>query len=325
MRDGSRKWWRTAAGLLAWALWSAAAAQEFPVRPVRVIVGAGPGSVPDSVARLLAEALTAAWGQPLRVENRPGAGGITAMESLVRSAPDGYTVALATMSQLVFNPWLYRNLPYDPDRDLAPIVPLVSAGQVIAVHPSVPATTLGELVAFARREAKPLQYGVAYGAPPHVTALRLWQQAGVTLEAVPFKTGPEAITAAVGAHVRIVVDGPAAIAPQVRAGRLRALAMTGPVRAESLPDVATAAEQGIGDASGEAWIGLVAPAGTPRPVIDRWQSEVARVLAAEPILDAYRRLGMRALSGSTDAFTGAIREDRLRWGETIRATGLKLD
>jgi tripartite-type tricarboxylate transporter receptor subunit TctC len=310
-----------ASGILA----VSAAAQDFPTRPVKLVVAAGAGSVPDSVARPLAEALAREWAQTVVVENRPGAGGIPAMEGVVRSQADGYTVALATMSQLVFNPSLYRSLPYDPARDLIPITQVVTSAQVVAVHPSFPVNTLAELIAHARGAPQPLQYAVAFGSPPHITALRLWQQAGVKLDAVPFRTGPEALTQTIASQMPIVIDGPATVAAQVNAGRLRALAVTGPQRLSVLADVPTAAEQGVGDAQGESWMGIVAPAGTAKTVIQRWHASLLRALASPSVQDAYQRAGMRAIQSTPEEFEATIQQDRLKWGSVIQSSGLKLD
>lgn len=169
-------------------------AESFPERPVRLLVGAGAGSVPDLVARLVGEKLSASLGQPVVIEDRPGAGGILAMQTLVGSSPDGYTLAIATMSQAVFNTYLFSKLSYDPLRDLDPISPLVVGAMAVAAHPAVPANTFGELVALAKSQPSKLTFGVpGNGSPPHLVALLLARAAGINVEFVPFRTGPDGL------------------------------------------------------------------------------------------------------------------------------------
>jgi len=239
-------------------------ADSYPTRPIRLFTGGAPGSAPDLIARLLGDRLSIALRQPIVIENRPGAGGILAMQALVGSRPDGYTIALATMSQAVFNSYLFSKLPYDPLRDLEPVSPLVTGAMAIAAHPAFPADTFGEFVSMARAQPGKINVGVpANGSPPHLIAQLVMRTAGIEVTFVPFKSAPDALTAVLRGDVQVCVDGPLMFTPHVQDRTLKVLAVTGRAREEALPDVPTVAEAGFTGAQGEAWIGVVAPARTP--------------------------------------------------------------
>lgn len=314
------------ASLAVGALTVSSHAQSYPTRPVKLIVPAAPGSVPDATARPLAEKLSLGLGQRVVIENRPGAGGILGMDMVAKAAPDGYTLLLANMSQLVFNPYLFAKLPYDPTRDVQPVTRLASVSMVLAVHPSLSANSFAEFKALARTQPGRLQYGVPpLGTPPHVLALMLQRAAEIRLEPVPFKGSAEAVAGAVSGEVPIVVEAPPVVAPHVRAGRLRALVVTGSEREVLLPDVPTMTEVGSPSGSADTWLGIVVPAGTPRPVIDRLNAEVGRVMADEEVRSMYGKFGWKPLASSPEEFAAVIRADTERWGKLIREAGLRLE
>jgi len=301
-----------------------ALAGEWPLREVRIIVGGAPGSAPDLVARLIADRLRANLGQPVWVENRPGASGQLAMSALVNSPADGYTLALATMSQAVFNSHMFTKLSYDPLRDLEPIGTLVTGAMAIAVHPSFPAETFAELIAHAK--ARPKELFVALGgngSPPHLVLLMLQKEAKFELAGVPHRSGPDAVNAVLAGRIPILMAEPTSIAPHVASGRLRALLVTGEAREPTLPNVPTAAEAGL-QTRGEAWIGLVAPVRTPSRVIARINREIAQILASPEVNDQFNRVGFRALASSPETFGRQIRDEHAHWGPAIREHGLKL-
>ena len=301
-------------------------AQTYPSQPIRLVVGAGPGSIADGVARPLADKLGAALGQAVVVENKPGPGGIVGMDAVARAKSDGYTLGLATMSQLVFNPYLFSKLPYDPAKDLVPVANLVSGPMVIAVHPSYPAKSLGELIEAARAQPGKLYYAVpALGSPPHVVSLLVWKAANASLTAVPFRSGADAVTNVLSGEIPVLVDAPPLIAAHVKTGKLRALAVTGELRDSSLPDTPTLAEAGMAGVRGEAWIGLVAPTGTPHAVLQQLNQEIVRVLGHEEIARAYRAAGWRIVAGSAESFAAQVSTDRERWGVVIQESGIRLD
>lgn len=307
------------------AISKGALANDWPRRPIKLIVGGAPGSAPDGLARLIADPLGANLGHPVLVENRPGAGGQLAMNALVHSPADGYTLALATMSQAVFNSYTFSKLAYDPLRDLEPIATLVTGAMAMAVHPLFPAQSFVELIALAK--ARPKELFVALpgnGSPPHIVYLMLQKTAEFEMTTVPFRSGPDALKAVVSGQMSILMDGPATIAPQVAGGKLRALLVTGDRRVPSLPGVPTAAELGI-HVRGEAWFGLVAPAGTPRQIVTRVNQEAARVLATPEVEAQIVKRGYRVFMNSPDAFARLIQDEHKSWGAAIREFGLKLD
>jgi tripartite-type tricarboxylate transporter receptor subunit TctC len=271
----------------------------------------------------VAERLAAALGQPVVVENRPGAGGIVAMDALVHSAPDGYTLSVATMSQAIFNSYLFAKLPYDPQRDLQPVALLVKSAFVIAVHPSFPAHSMQELIAIAKAQPGKLFMGMAQlGAPPHVVALLLNRAAGIDLAMVPYKSSANAMVAALGGEVPLLFDGANNVSPHVKAGRLRALVVTGRERAIELPDVPTVAEIGIAGVDGEPWIGIVAPSGTPMAIVNRLNRELGTILDSPDMKKTMATIGSTTITASPDEFGKMIREGHVKWGPVIRDAGL---
>lgn len=307
-------------------LGGAARAQAFPARPIHLIVSGGPGSVPDLLARVIGDRLSAAAGQPVVVENRAGMGGFVAMQALVASRPDGHTLALASMSHLVFNSYLFARLPYDPLRDLAPVCPLVVGALAVAAHPSVPAANLGEAVAYAKLHPGRLAVGTAgRGSPPDLVARLLARTAGIDVLFVPFRSGPEGLAAAMRGDVQLFVDAPPLIAPQVKAGTLKALAVTGRERESDLPGVPTVAEAGFPGAQAEAWFGLVAPARTPSDVLTYLGQKVAAIVQTPEVQQQFGKLSFRPLAGSGDTLRQLIDEGRWRWGPTITEAGIRLD
>jgi tripartite-type tricarboxylate transporter receptor subunit TctC len=303
-----------------------ALAQTYPSRPIRLLVGGAAGSVPDTLARLIADRLSPALGQPVLVENRVGAAGIIAIQGLVRSEPDGHTLALATMSQAVFNSYLFSSLPYDPLRDIEPVSPLVTGAMAVAAHPTLPANTLAEFVSLAKAQPGKLLVGTTgAGSPPHVFAQLLVRATGIEVMFVPFRSGPEGITGVMRGDVQVFFDAPTIIAPQVKAGTIKALAVTGRARDPELPSVPTVAEAGFREAQCEAWIGLVAPARTPAGIVARLNSELAAILAVPELRRRLEALSFEPIMGTPEEFRARIREEHARWGKLIKEVGIKLD
>jgi len=276
--------------------------------------------------RPIAEQLSASLGQPVVVENKPGAAGIVAMEALTRAAPDGYTLAVATMSQAVFNSYLFSKLPYDPQHDLEPVATLVTGALVLAANPAFPANSLAEVVKVASVGAEKLFVAIPQtGSPPHVLGLLIQRTAGIEFTMVPYKAGIEAVAAAVAGEVPLVIEAPTAIAPQVRAGKLKGLMVTGREREPSLPNTPTAIESGFADVQGEAWIGLVAPAGTAAPRIARLNKALVEILGMSQMKDRMASLGFRPLVKSPQDFDKLMAAERIKWSAVIRNASLKLD
>ena len=297
-----------------------------PNKPLKLVVAAAPGSPPDVTARPLAEQLSASLGQTVLVENRPGAGGIVGMEAVLRSAPDGYTIGLASQSQMVFNQHLFEKLPYDVARDVQPVIRLASVAIVLVAHPSLPADSFRDLITLSRNRSNPLQVAVApLGQPPHVLGLLAQSEANLRLDWLPFKGGVEAVAACRAGDIPLAVEAPSTVVPHIKAGTLKALAVTGTAREPTLPDVPTISEILGRRIPGETWFGLVLPRGTAPEIVARLQRDAAAAIAKPEMRAVYSRFGWRLIEGSSpEEFSATVREEGPRWGEIIRKAGLKL-
>ncbi len=295
-----------------------------PSKPVRIVTGA-PGAVLDVVARQIAERIAGPLGQPVLVENKAGAGGIVTMETVARSAPDGHTLGVTTFVEMAVNPWLFERLSYDPIKDFSPVTVLFAGPQLLVAHPSLPANNLGELIRLAKAQPGKYLYGSAgVGRPPHIFAERFKHAAGIDLGHVPYRGGPPLMQAVVAGEVPLAMEGTSVTVPQVRAGKLKALAVTGDKRLAVLPDVPTFAELGI-PGIGLAWVALVAPAGTPPAAVLRLQQEVAVALKSPELRAAYELAGRTAVGNTPGEFTALIQRELPEWREVVRATGLKAE
>jgi tripartite-type tricarboxylate transporter receptor subunit TctC len=303
-----------------------ATARSYPTKPIRLLVGGAAGSVPDTLARVIADRLSPQLGQPVLVENRPGAGGALAISGLIGSEPDGHTLALATMSQAVFNRYLYSKLPYDPQRDLEPVAPLATGAMAVAAHPSFAATNFSEFVAIAKAHPdKVLVATTQVGSPPYVFSLLLARATGVKIALIPHRSGVDGMTAVLRGDVQIFVDAPTIIAPQVKAGAVKALAVTGRSREAELPGVPTVSEAGYPSAQAEAWIGLVAPAHTPSQIVSHINRVLVAILGDVDFRRRLEKLSFAPMIGSPEEFRTLIQEDHARWGALIRDAGISLD
>jgi tripartite-type tricarboxylate transporter receptor subunit TctC len=293
-------------------------------RAVRLLVPIPPGGGPDIVARLIAPKLSEALGQPFVVENRVGGNGTVAGELVARAAPDGATLLLGMDSLMAINPHLYR-MPFEPLAELAPVASLVSNGFFLVVNPGVPAQTLAEFVALAKRSSPPLAYASGgNGSQHHLTMERLKQRAGIELVHVPYKGGAPATTATVAGEVAAMMSG-TSTAPQIRAGRLRVLAYTGPQRSNAQPEVPTIAETFPGFEMTQ-WYGLFAPAGTPDALLARLRTEVNRILKEADVREQlFRAGGAEPWVTTPEEFAAAIRADHAKYARLVREAGIKLD
>jgi len=292
-------------------------AQSYPSKPIRFVTGNAAGGGTDILARGIAPKLSERLGQPIIVENRPGADGIIASEFVAKSAPDGTILLVGTDGQMVLNRGLHAKLPYDPVKDFAPVIRFSATPLVIAVHPSVPATSVAELIALAR--ARPGELFYASGAPVFHVATELFKkQAGVNIVHVRYKGASPAQTATVAGEVGVIMSSLGPMLAQLRAGKLRGLAVTSSTRYTVIPDIPTMAESGLADFDVVPWTGLFAPAGTPRAIIDKLNSEAAVVLNLEELKERFAATGV-ALSGSTPAELGALQQaDLARWVKMLK-------
>ena len=308
------------------AISSVVFAQAFPIKPIKLVTAGAPGSIPDTVVRPLAEKLADELQQPVIIENRPGAGGIIAINLLAKARPDGYTIGLVNRAQMVYNVYLFKDLPYDPLRDLAPVINLVAGPVAVAVNPSLPVNSLSDLITLAKSQPGRIQYAVPQmGSPPHVFALRLSNAAQIDMVAVPFRGAQEALASVIAGDVPVLFDAPLIIAQQVKAGSLKPLAVTGRERARLLPDTPTLSECGFPNLGGEAWLGLAAPANVRPEIIAKINDAASRALRTPALKKHYEDLGWLILGGSTDEFASTISEDHAIWGPVIRNSGLRLE
>ena len=302
-----------------------AAAQQYPSRPIRLLVPIPPGGGPDIVARLLSHRLSETLGQPMVVENRVGGNGAVAGEAVVKSSPDGYTLLLGMDSLLVINPHLYGGMAFDPMKDLVAVASLVSNGFFLAVNPAVPAQSFPEFIEYARRASPPLQYGSGgNGSQHHLTMERLKARAGINMVHVPYKGGAPATTATLTGEVAAMMSG-TSTATQIRAGRLRALAFTGPKRSSALPDVPTIAEF-YPDFVMVQWYGLFAPAATPQAVLARLRAEVNKALLLPDIKEKLANAGgVEPWITTPEEFVTEIRSEYAKYARLVKDVGAKID
>lgn len=303
-----------------------ALAQDWPARPVRMIVGFPPGQATDILARALADELTRSLGQSFFVENRAGASGIIGTEAVARAAPDGHTLLMSSSGPLAVNPGLYPNLSYDPLRDFAPVTLVARVPEYLVAHPSFPAGNVRELVDYARANPGKVNYASAgSGVTNHLIMESFRSTAGIELTHIPYKGSPPAVADLIGGQVQIMFEtGPATLA-HVRAGRLKVLGVGTLQRAQSTPEVATIAEQGFPGFEGIAWIGLVAPARTPPAIVERLRNEVARLLALPHVRERLIGLGSEPVGNSPEEFTAYIRSEITKFARVIRESGAKVD
>lgn len=302
------------------------AGDAWPTRPVHLVVPTGPGSSLDLIARLLGERLAARWGQPVVVDNRPGAGGLLGVDAAAKSR-DGHTLVLGFNGPIAFAPFLYRRMPYDPARDLVPVVMTTSQANVLAVNAErVPARTVAEFVAWARTRRDGIAYSsLGNGSSAHLTMELFLHEAGISGVHVPYNGSPPAALAVAQGEADATFMVAPALLPHVRARRVRLLAVTSAERVHSLSDLPTMAEAGYPAVQSLAWNGLLAPAGTPEAVIVRIAADVNAVLHEPPVRQALDAQGLAPVGGGGADFRRTIDADIKRWGPVITRLGVRLD
>jgi tripartite-type tricarboxylate transporter receptor subunit TctC len=320
-------WRQIQAALLATALGfaaPAALAQAYPAKPVRLVVPFAPGGVTDTSARVVADRLGARLGQAVVVENRPGASGNIGTQQVAQAAPDGYTLLLGFDGTMAINPWVFAKIPFDTLRDFDPVTKLGDATLILAAHPSLAANDVRELIALAKEEPGTLAYGTSgTGGTPHLAGELLNQRAGIALVHVPYKGGGPAITDAVGGQIPLVFTAVAGAQQYVKSGRLKALGVPSAKRSASLPDVKTFVENGLEGFVVDSWVGVLAPAKTPRQVIERLRQEIAAVLAEPEVRERYAVLGIEPVGNTPGEFAAQIREDLARWEKVVKQANVR--
>lgn len=303
-----------------------AGAQDWPQRAVTIVVPFSGGSTPDSITRIVAERLSARLGQPVLVENRPGASGNTGTAAVAKAAPDGHTLLVSTNGVFAINKALYRSMPFDPDRDLAPVSLLATAPQMLVVNPSLGVTGFKEYLEHARRNPGKLSYGsVGAGSASHLTMELLKSDAGVSLVHVPYKGFPPAVTDMLAGNIHTMFAIVPGVLPHVKAGKMAGLAVTALKRSALAPDVPSVAELGYPQLESLAWIGLGAPAGTPPEVLSRLSAETVRVMRAPEVRSLLGKQGFDVVASSPPEFSGWIRAEALKWARVIKVSGAAVD
>ncbi len=301
-------------------------AQQYPNKAVKVVIPYPPGSTPDIVGRTLSAKLQEALGQPFVVENRAGAGGNIGADVVAKSAPDGHTLLVAVNGPVAVNKFLYKNLPYDSDRDLLPISLLASSPQMLVVTPSVEASDFKGLIAWLKKNPGRLSYGsVGGGSASHLTMELLKSDAGVFIVHIPYRGFPPAVTDLLSGNIQTMFAIIPAVLQQVRAGKMKALAVTGLKRSALAPEVPSVAELGYPQLESLAWIGLLAPAGTPAGIVGRLHAETARGMNALDTRDALGKQGFDVVANSPVEFSAWIRAEQEKWSRVIRASGATAD
>src|SRR6187455_299468 len=320
-----KKWLCVAAIVLGvGAAIDSAQAQTYPARAITLVIPFAPGGSTSIVGRAIADKLSEALGEKVVVDNRPGAGGTVGTKAVAKSEPDGYTLLLGYTGTLAIGPSLYKNPGYDPRKDFAPIGMIGNAPNSLVVHPSFPAKTVAELVAYAKANPDKVNFGSAgAGTASHITGEYFARAAGIKLIHIPYKgTGP-ALTDLLGGHIPMAFAPIPASHPNVTAGRLRALAVTSTTRSTLLPDVPTIAEQALPGFDASLYYGLVAPAGTPRPVIDKLNKALREALASDVVKKQLGNDGTEITPCSPEDYAGFIDKDEKKWAGLVRASGVE--
>jgi len=301
----------------------AAAAADYPVRPIRIVVPQSPGASTDLTARLIGQKLGETWKQSVIVDNRPGASGIAGSEIVARAVPDGYTL-MVIASSFSINPALRPSLPYDPVRDFTTVSQLSKFPNMLAVNPSVPVKTLQDVIALARAKPGQLNYASAgTGTGTHISAELLKQATGIDIVHIPYKGGGPATVATMGGQTQLIFGTSVGLLPHVRTGKLRAIALTSAQRSAAAPDIPTFAESGVPGYEHEPWNGMFAPARMPKAVLAKLNAEVVRIMHTAEVAKVLEHEGAEPVGGTPEEFAVIIKAETAKWAKLVKAAGIK--
>jgi tripartite-type tricarboxylate transporter receptor subunit TctC len=313
-----------AALIAASAMWTNVGAQQYPSKPIRIITPYNPGGTADIMARLVGQKLTEAWGQPVVVENRAGASGMIGADAVAKAAPDGYTLLAAYVTEIAIVPSLFPKATYDPVKDLAPVALTALTPMILVMTPSIQAQNVKEFVALAKSKPKLIAYASAgNGSPAHLAGELLQRAAGIELTHVPYKGGGQALTDTLAGHTALFFSSMPSAMPHIKAGRLRAIAVSSGKRSSAAPDVPTVAESGGFEFDIGAWNGLFAPAGTPKELINKLNAEVTRGLTAPEMRERLSREGADTAAWSADQFRDFVHAEVTKFAKIIKEAGVK--
>src|SRR4051812_31129140 len=317
---------RLAVCLLALALPGIASAQSFPTKPIRMVVPFTPAGAVDIATRATAHEMTKILGQPVAVENKPGAGGNLGVLDVARSAPDGYSVVMSTSGIQAINPFLYSKMPLDVNKDLVAVAPIVSLSNVLVVHPSVPARTVKDLIALAKKEPGKLTYASSgNGTSIHMSGAMFTQLTGTDILHIPYKGSAPAITDLLAGQTNMMFDNIPSSLPHIKAGKLIAIATTGAKRDPTLPDLPTIAESGVSGYESGVWFGLMVPAATPKDIINKLNAAAVQATKQPEFVKRMHDLGYNIIPGSPEDMARMIQDELKRWGPIVKASGAKVD
>lgn len=301
-------------------------AQGYPSRPIRFIAAFPPGSASEILGRIVGQKLHESWGQPVVVEARPGAGGTIGADFVAKSAPDGYTLLVGSSAEVTVGISLYAKLPYDPVRDLAPVILIAPVPNVLMVNPAVPATSLKELVALAKAKPGQLNFGSSgNGTTGHLAGEMFKLQAGIDVVHIPYRGSPPALTDLLGGRITMMFGPLTTALPHVKAGTLRALAVSSAKRSSAAPEVPTMMESGFPDFEASIWWGILAPAATPKAIVTRLNAEIGRILQLPDVRETLSRQGADPVGGTPEQYAAFIRTEIAKWAKVVKESGARID
>jgi tripartite-type tricarboxylate transporter receptor subunit TctC len=314
------------AAILACALAAAAHAQSYPAKPIRLVVPYAAGGTSDILARQIGPKLTDAWAQPVVVENRTGANGNVGADFVAKSAPDGYTLLITDLGGLVISASVYPKLPFDPSKDFSPVAMVSYSPHVLAVHPSVPAKSVKELIELARAQPGKLNFAVSgIGGAPQLAGIEFAQRAGVKWTYIPYKGGSDAVSAVAAGQAEVLFNGMLATWPTVQGGRLRALAISSAQRVPTAPDTPTVAESGMPGFETGSFQGVVGPRGVPPEIVSKLNGDLIKILSTGEMKERFAKLGTEVRTGSPESLGEWLRTEQARWAKVVKESGEKFD
>jgi tripartite-type tricarboxylate transporter receptor subunit TctC len=301
-------------------------AQSYPSKPIRVVVPYPAGGTSDILARSIGQKLSESWGQPVIVENKPGANGNVGADIVAKSPPDGYTLLLADIGALAISPSVYPTLPFDPTKDFAPVTMVAYSPHILVVHPSVAAGSVNELIALAKAKPGKLNFAISgMGGAPHLAGVDFALRAGIDWVYVPYKGGAQAIADVAGGQADVTLNGMLATYPLVQGGKLKLLAVSSAKRMSAIPDTPTIAESGLSGFESGSWQGIVAPAGTPREVVAKLNAEVGRIVTTPEMRANLGKQGADVRTNTPDEFAAFIRSEKAKWAKVVKEANVKVE
>jgi len=301
------------------------AAQTYPNKPIRIVVTFTPGGAPDIIARLLGERFTAAWGQPVVIDNKPGSGGNIGSDFVAKSAPDGYTLVVGTVGTHSINGALYTKMPYDMVRDFSPVSLVATTPNLLVVNNDVPAKTVQELIALGKRDGKMSFASSGSGTSIHVSGELFKSMTGIDMTHIPYKGRASALPDLLGGRVTMMFDNMPSSLPLVREGKLRALGVTSLTRSPAAPDIPTIAESGLPGFEAVSWFAVFAPAGTPRPVIDKLQAEISHILKTPELAKKLIDIGLEPVASTPEELAAYQKSEIVKWAKVVQDSGARAE